>query len=762
MSSPTDRAPFRSQPCKKQESSSNSLSSHNQDQQAIKKHFETNNLSNKKDVMTYSLSNQNIHSMDFPMDQNPSTIIKATLQTKNKRIWTAKLPETSKSSTTQRKISAFFKAIAEPKANTDKPSLPTEYLPSQRLFKLASTIRQSAAVKPQTTPRPTAQQTSSSPSSPFMPSEPKSSSSSLSMQSSQPEFVEFSHTGSRDLELIFKQDEYQYSREESRSISESSDTSNNEGSIFLPSIPLPTQGQSNSPPRRLTRSRQKRPSIIPSQVNTSHDSAKSSVHPKQQSINSFTKQSLSRGILSSNDWLQRAPRIPPQIKIVLDKQPRSPCRSLSIMVDKLTSQCKEYQSLQQEILERQSFIDERIQSLSKPQNPSPVAHLSQSLPNETPLRNTHQQNKMRPSFKHLNYAGSKDDDTFRSSCTSSIEKSAMSTLNQSTSSSSSSSASSSSSFIKGSLPNDLKGSQICSKFRYLNYAGSVGDDTFNSSCTSSIQMSSSESSQTTPPAESSSFASSKLLKKFRDTFQHLYQQEPDSEATSNPPSNFAISDIPKSPTPPPEQPQPQQVIESSHDLAKTLLEASQDVRFEQADDHTSSSDSSYIPSDNSIEDEENQDNDSQGFRPSVVLTPPSLAPRPSHIVLPSSVRHENPEIKTKGSIRVISQNCRGVFHKGVNASDSYAPSMESFKMYSPDLLLLTETNTDWLINDNAYETKLINKAVWAPTPTSTYVSSCKWDNLRKTNYQPGGVMSVVLDNMTSRIKTNFRDPFVSK
>jgi len=265
--------------------------------------------------MTYSLSNQNIHSMDFPMDQNPSTIIKATLQTKNKRIWTAKLPETSKSSTTQRKISAFFKAIAEPKANTDKPSLPTEYLPSQRLFKLASTIRQSDAFKPQTTPRPTAQQTSSSPSSSFMPSEPKSSSSSLSMQSSQPEYVEFSHTGSRDLELIFKQDEYQYSREESRSISESSDTSNNEGSIFLPSIPpLPTHGQSNPPPRRLTRSRQKCPSIISSQVNTSHDSFKSSVHPKQQSKNSFTEQSLSRGILSSNDRLQRAPGIQPEWK----------------------------------------------------------------------------------------------------------------------------------------------------------------------------------------------------------------------------------------------------------------------------------------------------------------------------------------------------------------------------------------------------------------------------------------------------------------
>jgi len=85
--------------------------------------------------------------------------------------------------------------------------------------------------------------------------------------------------------------------------------------------------------------------------------------------------------------------------------------------------------------------------------------------------------------------------------------------------------------------------------------------------------------------------------------------------------------------------------------------------------------------------------------------------------------------------------------------------MESFKGYSPDVILLSETNTDWKVQDHFYDTKLRNKAIWSPIPTKTIVSSCKWDNPSRTTYQPGGVMSVCLNHMPSRIKTDFRDPY---
>ena len=120
---------------------------------------------------------------------------------------------------------------------------------------------------------------------------------------------------------------------------------------------------------------------------------------------------------------------------------------------------------------------------------------------------------------------------------------------------------------------------------------------------------------------------------------------------------------------------------------------------------------------------------------------------------------DTPVNKKKHSIRIIAQNCRGAFHSSTKHSDFYIPSMESLQGYSPDVICLCETNTDWKVRDNGYEADLMNRAIWNPAPTKTVVANCVWKNLQRTTYQPGGVLTVCANSMPSRIKTTFRDPY---
>jgi len=118
-----------------------------------------------------------------------------------------------------------------------------------------------------------------------------------------------------------------------------------------------------------------------------------------------------------------------------------------------------------------------------------------------------------------------------------------------------------------------------------------------------------------------------------------------------------------------------------------------------------------------------------------------------------------PVNKKKHSIRIVAQNCRGAFHSNTKHSDFYIPSMESLQGYSPDVICLCETNTDWKVRDNGYDADLMNRAIWNPVPTKTVVANCMWKNLQRTTYQPGGVLTVCMNSMPSRIKTIFRDPY---
>lgn len=92
-------------------------------------------------------------------------------------------------------------------------------------------------------------------------------------------------------------------------------------------------------------------------------------------------------------------------------------------------------------------------------------------------------------------------------------------------------------------------------------------------------------------------------------------------------------------------------------------------------------------------------------------------------------------------------------------TDFYIPSMESLQGYSPDVICLCETNTDWNVRDNGYDAALMNRAIWNPVATKTVVASCKWKNLQRTTYQPVGVLSTCMNSMPFRIKTTYRDPY---
>ena len=115
--------------------------------------------------------------------------------------------------------------------------------------------------------------------------------------------------------------------------------------------------------------------------------------------------------------------------------------------------------------------------------------------------------------------------------------------------------------------------------------------------------------------------------------------------------------------------------------------------------------------------------------------------------------------KNKDSVRLVAQNCRGTFHSSKEHTEFYISRMESLQGYSPDIVCLCETNTDWTVHNNEYDAGLMNRAIWNPIPTKTVVTSCQWRNLRRTSYQPGGVLTSCMNLTPSSIRTTHRDPY---
>jgi len=142
----------------------------------------------------------------------------------------------------------------------------------------------------------------------------------------------------------------------------------------------------------------------------------------------------------------------------------------------------------------------------------------------------------------------------------------------------------------------------------------------------------------------------------------------------------------------------------------------------------------------------------ENFSPTVALTPlPTIIT--SHTIM------DKTDTKYEGDIRIISQNCRGALQNEKSKDEHYIPSMESFHGLLADVVLLNETNVDWRIRDNHYDTHLANRVIWSPSPIKTTTASCKWENRERSNYQPGGVLSMFANHVTPRIIASVSDRY---
>jgi len=128
-------------------------------------------------------------------------------------------------------------------------------------------------------------------------------------------------------------------------------------------------------------------------------------------------------------------------------------------------------------------------------------------------------------------------------------------------------------------------------------------------------------------------------------------------------------------------------------------------------------------------------------------------------ILKHVAQADTPETKFEGDIRIVSQNCRGALQQGKSRQEHYVPSLESFKDLLADVVLLSETNVDWKVRDNHYDTHLANRVIFTPAPVKTTTASCSWENRSLSSYQPGGVMSVFTNCVTPRIVSSTSDPY---
>ena len=77
--------------------------------------------------------------------------------------------------------------------------------------------------------------------------------------------------------------------------------------------------------------------------------------------------------------------------------------------------------------------------------------------------------------------------------------------------------------------------------------------------------------------------------------------------------------------------------------------------------------------------------------------------------------------------------------------------MESLENIGAYIVLLSETNVDYLVHDNKYDTHLLNRHIWKPYPVKKVVASCKWKKYSRTTYQKGGTLALLANSMPSKI-----------
>ena len=111
--------------------------------------------------------------------------------------------------------------------------------------------------------------------------------------------------------------------------------------------------------------------------------------------------------------------------------------------------------------------------------------------------------------------------------------------------------------------------------------------------------------------------------------------------------------------------------------------------------------------------------------------------------------------KNNGDYRIVLQNTNGI--KEFRETDpDYYPTMRALQKAGADHLCLIETNTPWHQNDFLYDISMVHKHIWS-TPTKTFGASCRKGKHKASGYQPGGVLSVVANSLTSKIQSTETD-----
>ena len=732
MSTYTNREATRCNPCKKQAPPFFTTQTTAKSHEHITSGLNTNNVQIlNSDVTLYPHSlNHSISSLSMSSREGsiqhatePETTIESILRRNSYPVSKAELPQTSRSHKVQSKMSSYFKSIAvNPHPSTVyRPTLASGFLPSQSMFRLRSTITHTKSNHPLAASSNSSRNTNhsrNSPTSPLrastsFPTSPFHSSSNASSKS-----ILSSSSASTNIKKTIRSaqpDEISLCKEHSSQSKSSISTTEKVMRLDEYQYSLQDSHQTSSSASTCA---SKDSSFQPSFHNTTVD-------PDQQIRRSLRRSNLipSQVVFSSHSSSDSSTQSHNPIHHTMSPED---IEKLSQLYQDLEASTQRFASLQTEYTARKQYIDAQIEELSKNEGdsasmiaPSSI-HLAQSLQSQSSLNTSSE-----------------------SSTTLSLSSSSTDKLPQ----------------ICRANHTSKNHSQQISKFRYLNYAGSKDEDTFRSSCTSSVT--SDQSSATRKPESQSNLP------------EDWYEEDTSSISSASPQNS------PRQARPSALMLGPVKFLTSSSDISSSSsqIESEQECsKSEVPVPHSipppcsSPKSSSALPppsgdarspsstpsvSSQCSETEPASPLESQSVVSSILSVPTARDPR---LITPSTLEHEYSKTKSSTSIRIIGQNCRGIYHKGESPSEHFVPSMESFQSFGADMILLSETNTDWRINDNFYDTKLRNKAIWNPSPTMTSVASCPWDNTTKRSYQPGGLMSVSLNNLPSRIKKTIKDP----
>jgi len=637
----------------------------------------------------------------------PSKTIKNALKQASKATWKASLPNTSKSVPIQQKMATYFKTIASSKSSNKHPKLEVpEYLPAQRLFRLGAKIKKSHIVQ-QVGKVPQSKETQTHTSSP---------SDTILQESDVPYSYENmswrlqSNTGSpseklnkvlnRDLKSSHIPSMNIDSHSFSSSVPSSNESNPSKGeSSFLPS-------QSFSPPNKatMTTRRQNHSRLFSSNDKLSSDSL------SQMSSNSISR--VSNPIVCPEQLLQKCFKLHSPIaqESSIESSKHSPKASREALV--AVADFESTIPLPQIIPNRIKLLLRRIESDSD--------SISQ-LRKEYDTRATY----IHTQLEELSISTRQSSDPTGSSFP------LAQTINFSETSSISSSDETHTKEKK------IQKSRPKYDFSRLNFAGNLSDNTFlsepskssSSSSSSVLQKPHTELSSTISESQNQTSPLSPFLK---------CNSNPETRQVPHVPSHIGIP--------------VQTVDKDQEERSNTKTPTVTSPKYSKQEETSSMSDQQLEPKRNSFL-MPNQD------IPSTTrlshATEMSSSPRLEHV----AATREPPTSKGRDSIRVIAQNCNGAFHRGHTSSEHYIPSMESLQGYSPDVICLSETNTDWKVHDMGYDTMLTNKVLWDPSPTKTVLASCTWKNLRRTTYQPGGVMTLCLNSLPSRIKSTKNDRY---